>query len=138
MSSNTFFIMAKPDALKRGLLGKIISRFEKRGFVLEKIKIVDGEILEDIIKVHYLEHVGKTFYNSLIEFGCSGPVCAMIWKGNVQVARSLIGSTLPWEAKPGTIRGDYASSLPNNLVHCSDSIESAEREVEIWKNLANL
>lgn len=132
MSSERFFVMGKPDALKRGLLGEIISRFEKRGFVLEQLRIVNPQEYVSLVKEHYAEHEGKTFYNPLIEFTCSGPICAMIWVGNIQVARSLIGSTLPWDAKPGTIRGDYASSLPNNLVHCSDGSESAKREVELW------
>jgi len=132
MSSDRFFVMAKPDAIKRGLLGEIIRRFEKRGFVLEQLRIVNPGNNVHLVEEHYVEHHGKTFYDGLIEFTCSGPICAMIWVGNIQVARSLIGATLPWSAEPGTIRGDYASSLPNNLVHCSDGSESAKREVDLW------
>lgn len=130
MSSDSFFLMAKPDALQRGLLGEIISRFEKKGFKLEQMKIVYTE--EFIAERHYEEHKGKAFYDNLIKFTISGPVCAMVWSGNIQVARNMTGDTLPWDAKPGTIRGDYASSLPNNLVHCSDSYESAKREIKLW------
>lgn len=132
MSSEYFFVMAKPDAVRRGLTGEIIARFEKRGFTLIQAKIVDPTKYEDTVTIHYAEHKGKTFYENLIEFTLSGRICVMIWYGNIQVARSLIGSTLPWDAKPGTIRGDYACSLPANLVHCSDSIENANREVALW------
>lgn len=131
MSAQRFFVMAKPDAVKRGLIGEIISRFEKRGFILEKMRLFKPEA--SLIEEHYQEHKGKTFYQGLIDFSTSGSVCAMIWNGNIQVARSLIGSTLPWDAQIGTIRGDYASSLPNNLVHCSDGPESGKRESDLWE-----
>lgn len=132
MSSEYFFVMAKPDAVQRGLTGEIIARFEKRGFVLKQAKLINPMNYEDKVKSHYAEHEGKTFYDDLIRFTLSGRICVMIWYGNIQVARSLIGSTLPWDAKPGTIRGDYACSLPANLVHCSDSFENAVREVSLW------
>lgn len=131
MSSDYFFVMAKPDAVERNLIGKIIARFEKRGFRLFHIRMIEPRFA-DTVKKHYAEHEGKTFYDGLINFTLSGKVCIMIWYGNIQVARSLIGATLPWNAEPGTIRGDYASSLPNNLVHCSDSQENAQREVNLW------
>lgn len=134
MSSVRFFVMAKPDAVRRGLTGEIVSRFERRGFVLEKIRLVDPMDYKITMEDHYAEHRGKSFYDGLISFSLSGRVCLMIWNGNIQVARSLIGSTLPWDAKPGTIRGDYASSLPQNLVHCSDGPESATREVQLWSD----
>lgn len=133
MSSQRFFVMAKPDAVRRGLTGEIVRRFEKRGFVLDQIQIVNPVDYDSVVKEHYIEHKGKTFYEGLINFTLSGRICLMVWSGNIQVARSLIGSTLPWDAQPGTIRGDYASSLPDNLVHCSDGPESAKREVDLWQ-----
>jgi nucleoside-diphosphate kinase len=135
MSSQRFFVMAKPDAVRRGLTGEIVRRFEKRGFVLEHIHIFDPQAWRGVIEDHYAEHKGKSFYDALIKFTLSGRICAMVWSGNIQVARSLIGSTLPWDAQPGTIRGDYASSLPENLVHCSDNPENAKREVDLWQPL---
>ncbi|HMP28037.1 MAG TPA: nucleoside-diphosphate kinase [Saprospiraceae bacterium] len=135
MSSTAFFVMAKPDALKRGLLGEIISRFEKRGFVLKTLKTLLPEDFKDVMDMHYGEHKEKSFYDKLIEFSTSGKICAMIWYGNIDVARKLVGATIPSEALPGTIRGDYSCSLPNNLIHCSDSPENALRELSLWAKL---
>lgn len=143
MSSSPFFLMIKPDGIARGLVGKIISRFEKKGFALLEMRLIrpkNDEIddmgenfLHALMERHYQSHSEKTFYDELMEFSLSGPVIAMIWMGNIQVARSLVGCTIPWDAKPGTIRGDFASSLPANLVHCSSDAESALREVNLWK-----
>lgn len=135
MSSSLFFLMAKPDAVKRCLVGEIVSRFEQRGFTLRSFRYLTPEKLGDILPEHYKEHFGKGFYQNLMAFSLSGPVCAMVWEGNIQVARSMVGATLPWDAVFGTIRGDYANSLPCNLVHCSDGPESAAREVELWSKI---
>ncbi len=135
MSSTLFFLMAKPDAIKRGLVGEIISRFEKKGFVLKQLRYLRPPEISAVIAAHYQEHVGKNFYDNLLTFSLSGSICAMIWEGNIQVARSMVGATLPWDAASGTIRGDYACSLPANLVHCSDGPESAAREVDLWSSM---
>jgi nucleoside-diphosphate kinase len=127
--------MAKPDALKRALLGDIIRRFEVRGFQLLQLKMVQSKDIEDIIPLHYEEHKGKSFYLDLVRFSLSGPVCAMVWSGNIEVARLLVGSTAPQTAVPGSIRGDYACVLPENLIHCSDTPESAAREIELWSKI---
>ena len=142
MSSVRFFVMAKPDAVRRGLTGEIVSRFEKRGFMLEKIRLVDPVDYKITMEDHYAEHRGKAFYDGLINFSLSGRVCLMIWNGNIQVARSLIGSTLPWDAKPGTIRGDYSHDtyqLANvsdrpiiTGIHASGDEADAKKEIKIW------
>lgn len=130
MSSIRFFVMIKPDGVKRGLVGEIISRFEKKGFQLHNMKMLIPS--ESQARAHYEEHQNKAFFTKLINFTCSGAVIPMIWEGNVEVARNIVGATVPWEAKQGTIRGDYACSMPANLVHCSDSPESALREIKLW------
>ena len=130
MSTNRFFVMVKPDGVQRGLVGEIISRFEKKGFVLHNIKMVIPD--STLARSHYEEHAGKAFFPDLIKFTTSGPVLPMIWEGNIRVARDIVGNTVPWEAEKGTIRGDYTCSMPSNLVHCSDSVESAEREIKLW------
>jgi nucleoside-diphosphate kinase len=135
MSSASFFVMAKPDAIERRLLGEIISRFEKKGFQLKVLKTLEPEEFREIMNSHYKEHQGKSFYLKLIEFSVSGPICAMVWRGNIDVARQLVGATIPGEAKIGSIRGDYSSGLPNNLVHCSDSPENALRELSLWSKV---
>jgi len=122
--------MIKPDGVKRGLVGEIISRFEKRGFTLHNMKMTTPS--KELATSHYEEHQGKAFFEKLTEFTCSGPVVPMIWEGNVEVARTIVGATTPWNAEKGTIRGDFACSMPANLVHCSDSVESAEREIALW------
>jgi nucleoside-diphosphate kinase len=91
--------------------------------------------ISKIIPKHYEAHRDKSFYTDLVTFSLSGPIVAMVWEGDIKVARSMVGATLPWEALPGSIRGDYACTLPQNLVHCSDCIESATREVELWEVL---
>ena len=125
--------MLKPDALQRGLVGEIIGRFERRGFTLRGARALQAS--RELIESHYAEHIGKTYYCEMIEFVCSGPVMAMIWDGNIVVARALVGATLPWECCIGTIRGDLSSSLPKNLVHVSADAESARREVDLWAPL---
>jgi nucleoside-diphosphate kinase len=135
MSSEQFLIILKPDAHARGLIGKLISIFEKKGFFLQRMRLIDPIKYEKIVREHYIDHQFTSFYSKLIEFTLSGQICIMIWEGNIQVARKMVGSTLPWEADFGTIRGDFACSLPANLIHCSDSTESARREIDIWKDV---
>ncbi|MFV1961089.1 MAG: nucleoside-diphosphate kinase [Acidimicrobiia bacterium] len=126
------FTMIKPDAVERGLVGEIISRFEDKGLDLEKIRKLT--IDPELARRHYAEHVEKPFFAELAEFITSGPVIAMEWSGEsaISVCRTLMGATDPKEAAPGTIRGDYGILVTNNLVHGSDGPESAARELEIF------
>ncbi len=124
--------MVKPDGVARGLVGEVVSRFERKGLNLEKIRKL--HIDEALARRHYAEHVEKPFFPDLLEFITSGPVVAMEWSGEsaVSVARTLMGSTNPAAAPPGTIRGDYGLIVTFNIVHGSDSVESAERELGIF------
>lgn len=126
------FVMVKPDGVQRGLVGEVVSRFEDKGLTLEKIRML--EIDEDLAGRHYAEHTEKPFFGELVAFITSGPVVAMEWSGEsaVSVARTLMGPTNPAEAPPGTIRGDYGLIVTNNIVHGSDSIASAERELGLF------
>ncbi|MDF1595167.1 MAG: nucleoside-diphosphate kinase [Acidimicrobiia bacterium] len=126
------FIMVKPDGVARGLVGEVIGRFERKGLRLEKIRSLT--IDEAMAGVHYAEHVDKPFFAELVDFITSGPVVAMEWSGEsaVSVARTLMGATDPKQAAPGTIRGDLGLIVTNNIVHGSDSTESAERELGIF------
>ncbi|NOU99208.1 nucleoside-diphosphate kinase [Paenibacillus planticolens] len=123
------FLMVKPDGVQRGLIGEIVKRFEQKGFQLigSKLTMVSREQAE----FHYAEHKGKDFYDRLVNFITSGPVFAMVWQGDqvIPLSRTLIGKTNSLEAAPGTIRGDYAVHTNLNLIHGSDSPESAEREI---------
>ena len=132
MSHEHTFIMVKPDGVARGLVGEVIGRFERKGLRLEKIRslVID----EAMAGEHYAEHVEKPFFGELVEFITSGPVVAMEWSGDsaVSVARTLMGATDPKNSAPGTIRGDLGLIVTNNIVHGSDSVESAERELGIF------
>lgn len=132
MAIENTFIMVKPDGVERGLVGEIISRFERKGLTLEKIRKLD--IDEALARRHYAEHVEKPFFPELLEFITSGPVVAAEWSGEsaISVCRDLMGATDPKQAVPGTIRGDYGLIVTNNLVHGSDGLESAARELEIF------
>ena len=132
MAIETTFIMIKPDGVKRGLVGEVISRFEAKGMTLQRMRMLD--VTEDIARRHYAEHVEKPFFPELLSFITSGPVVAMEWSGEsaVSAARTMMGPTNPVEAAPGSIRGDYALVITENIVHGSDSVESAERELAIW------
>ncbi|MBS3983762.1 MAG: nucleoside-diphosphate kinase [Dethiobacter sp.] len=132
------FLMIKPDGVQRNLVGEIISRFEKKGFQLVGLKLI--QISPELAAKHYGEHLGKPFYGELIEFITSGPVVAMVWQGlnAVAVARTMMGKTNPADAAPGTIRGDLAVFMGNNVVHGSDSPESAEREIKLFFSSAEL
>ena len=126
------FIMIKPDAVQRNLIGEIIQRFEKRGFTLIGSKLM--QIDNQLAKQHYEEHRDKPFFDDLVKFITSGPVFAMVWEGEniIEISRKMIGDTDPKEALPGTIRGDYGVAIRQNIVHGSDSPESAEREINLF------
>ena len=132
MAHEHTYIMVKPDGVRRKLVGEVISRFEAKGLVIERMKMLT--VSEEIAERHYAEHEGKPFYTSLIEFITSGPVVAMEWSGEdaISVARKMMGGTNGSEADLGTIRGDHGLGVQENLVHGSDSPESAKRELGIW------
>ena len=125
-------ILAKPDAVRRSLTGEIVARFERRGFRLRAARLltVDRALAQE----HYAEHEGKPFFGELVEFITSGPTLAFVLegKGVIATARTTIGATNPADAVPGSLRGDFASAMPDNLVHGSDSLESAKREIALW------
>jgi len=125
-------ILIKPDAFARHLTGEIIARFERKGLHIAALKLMTVD--EDTAKRHYEEHTGMPFFDALVAFVTSGPMVAMILEGPsaIEAARQIIGSTNGLEASPGSIRGDYALETRRNLVHGSDSPESAEREIEIY------
>ncbi len=126
------FVMLKPDAIQRSLSGEIIARLERRGLKLIALKML--RISKELAERHYGEHQGKPFFQSLVDFITSGPVIAMVWEGQnaVQVVRKMMGSTDPQTAEPGTIRGDFALFMGNNIIHGSDSANSAEREISLF------
>ena len=126
------FIAIKPDAVQRGLVGDIITRFERKGFKLSGIKFVQAS--RELLELHYEEHKARSFFPSLVDYMSSGPVVAAVWegKGVVKGGRSLLGATNPAEAAPGTIRGDLAMETGRNLCHASDSVESAARDFKLW------
>jgi nucleoside-diphosphate kinase len=132
MATEHTFVMIKPDGVTRGLVGEVVSRLERKGLRLEKIRML--RIDEVLARRHYAEHVEKTFFPDLLDFITSGPVVAMEWSGEsaISVCRALMGATNPREAAPGTIRGDFGLEVTQNLVHGSDGPESAARELEIF------
>jgi len=125
-------ILVKPDAFARGLTGEIIARFERKG--LKIVAMRHMQVTEDLAKQHYAEHDGKPFFGELVEFITSGPLVAMVLEGDqaVTAARQVIGATNPIEASPGSIRGDFAIAVGQNMVHGSDSSESAAREAGLF------
>jgi nucleoside-diphosphate kinase len=132
MAVERTLVLIKPDAMQRGLAGDIVGRFERRGLALLEVKLltVDRSLAEE----HYAEHAEKPFYGELVEFITSGSTLALVLEGEgaIAVVRTTMGATNPADAGPGTIRGDLALSMPDNLVHGSDSSESAEREIALW------
>ena len=126
------FVMIKPDGVQRGLISEIIHRFERKGYKLVALRFCKPAL--SVFEEHYKEHLGKPFYKPLLDFITSGPVVPMVWEGKDVVAQSrkLIGETDPLKASVGTIRGDLAISKSNNVIHGSDSLESAKREISIW------
>lgn len=126
------YVMVKPDGVARGLVGEVVARFERKGLALEQMRMLT--ISEEMAERHYAEHTDKPFFGELVAFITSGPVVAMEWSGEgaVAVARTLMGVTNPAEAAPGTIRGDFGLEITHNVVHGSDSVASAERELGIF------
>ena len=125
-------VLVKPDGVKKHICGEVISRFERKGLDVEAIKMI--QVPEELAKKHYAEHEGKGFFKDLIAFITSGPVLAMVIKGENAVAavRQINGATDPLKAVPGSIRGDFATSIDENVVHASDAPETAEREIGLW------
>eukprot|EP00899_Mesostigma_viride_P010206 jgi/Mesvir1/19187/Mv11509-RA.1 len=126
------YIMIKPDGVQRGLVGEIISRFERKGFILKGLKLFQTP--KDLAETHYKDLSSKPFFGKLVDYIISGPVVCMVWEGDgvVASARKLIGATNPLAAEPGTIRGDLAVNTGRNVVHGSDSPENGEREIALW------
>lgn len=126
------YIMIKPDAVKRGLIAPIIQRFENTGLVIERLEL--AVLTREQAAANYVEHEGKPFYEGLIEYITSGPVVKMVLAGPeaVMVCRKLMGATNPRDAAPGTVRGDFGLTVDANVVHGSDSSESARREIDIF------
>ena len=132
MAAEQTLILAKPDAVGRGLAGEIVARFERRGFALRAARLLRVE--RDLAEQHYAEHRAKPFFGELVDFITSGSTLAFVLEGEgvIATARTTIGATNPANAEPGSLRGDFASAMPDNLVHGSDSTESAQREIALW------
>ncbi|WIV13117.1 nucleoside-diphosphate kinase [Proteiniborus sp. MB09-C3] len=126
------FVIIKPDGVERGLIGEVISRYERKGLKVIECKMLRAD--RATLERHYIEHKEKPFYEELISYMLQGNILAMIVEGNnaIKLVRNINGKTNPVEAEPGTIRGDYANTMTENIVHASDSTESAEREISIW------
>lgn len=126
------FLMVKPDGVQRKLVGEIIRRFEAKGFALKELKMLTPT--REMAEAHYAAHRGKPFFESVVNFIASGPVVAMVWESEdiVTLSRKMMGATKPADAVPGTIRGDFANSIEQNLIHGSDSPESAHDEIGLW------
>ncbi|MEI7697239.1 MAG: nucleoside-diphosphate kinase [Actinomycetes bacterium] len=136
MNSEKTLILVKPDGVRRGLVGEVISRIETKGYAIDAVRMLQAD--RSLLEAHYAEHVGKAFYEPLVEFMMSGPIVAIVASGNrvIEGFRSLAGVTDPTLAAPGTIRGDLArdqgTKVVQNIVHGSDSPESAAREIQIF------
>jgi len=126
------FLMIKPDGVQRNLVGEVIRRLESKGFTLVGLKLMS--VSRELAEQHYDVHKERPFFPGLVKFITSGPVVAMVWQGEgvVASARKIIGATNPLSAEPGTIRGDYGVTVGRNLIHGSDAIETAQREVKLW------
>jgi nucleoside-diphosphate kinase len=132
MALEQTLILCKADAVQRGLVGEIVSRLERRGYVIAAMKLL--RVDQALAKRHYAEHEGKPFFKGLVEYITSDPIVAMVVSGEsaIEGCRQMIGATDPRKAAPGTIRADLAQTIGRNLVHGSDSSESAKREIAIW------
>lgn len=132
MEMERTFIAVKPDGMNRGLLGEILQRFERKGYKLSAIKMLVPD--RATAEKHYDSLRSRPFFNDLVSFICSGPICCMVWEGKdvVKGARGLIGETNPGDSLPGTIRGDFGVDIGRNVVHGSDAVETAKREIDIW------
>ncbi len=128
------FVMVKPDGVKRGLVGEVIRNLERKGYRLSGIKMLQMD--KELAVRHYTEHEGKPFFAELVRYITSGPVVAMVWEGPLVIrgVRVLVGATNPLDADPGSLRGRFAADVTHNLVHASDSYESAEREIGLYFN----
>ena len=126
------FVMVKPDGVQRHLVGEVIRRFEAKGFALVGLKFM--KVSRELAEKHYDVHKDKPFFENLVKFICSAPVVATVWEGDgvVAAARNLIGATNPLVSAPGTIRGDFGVSVGRNLIHGSDAVETANREIDLW------
>lgn len=126
------FIMIKPDGVQRGLVGKIIQRFEDRGYKLVAMKFFSPS--QELLETHYQDLKEKKFFNDLIKYMLMGPVVAMVWQGTAAVVtgRKMLGTTNPLDSAPGSIRGDFCIDTGRNVIHGSDSVESAKREISLW------
>jgi len=125
-------VFVKPDAVKRGLIGEVISRFEKKGFKIIGIKMI--QFTKELSDKHYEEHINKPFYPNLLKYILLGPVVVFVVEGKdcVQIIRQMMGATKPTDALPGTIRGDFANDVTQNIIHGSDSIERAKKEIKLF------
>ncbi|KAL1777243.1 nucleoside diphosphate kinase B [Sigmodon hispidus] len=126
------FIAIKPDGVQRGLVGEIIKRFEQKGFRLVAMKFLRAS--EEHLKQHYIDLKDRPFFPGLVKYMNSGPVVAMVWEGLsvVKTGRTMLGETNPADSKPGTIRGDFCIQVGRNIIHGSDSVQSAEKEINLW------
>jgi nucleoside-diphosphate kinase len=132
INSQRTLVIIKPDGVQRGLVGEIISRLEKRGLML--IAMNFRQISKEFAETHYGAHLGKPFFNGLVKYITSAPLVAMVWEGTeaIKAVRQTVGATNPLDADPGTIRHDLALLTSRNLIHASDSVESAEKEIAMW------
>ena len=132
MAIERTLVLIKPDAMRRRLAGEILARFDARGLDIRDGKIV--QVDRELAERHYAEHAEKPFFSELVEFITSGPTLALVLEGEsaISTVRTTMGATDPADAAPGSIRGDFALSMPDNLVHGSDSPKSAEREIRLW------
>ncbi|XP_078385222.1 nucleoside diphosphate kinase [Cetorhinus maximus] len=126
------FIAVKPDGVQRGIVGEVIKRFEQKGFKLVAMKFLQAPVA--LLEKHYCDLSDKPFYPNLIKYMSSGPVVAMVWEGlnAVKTGRVMLGETNPADSKPGTIRGDFCIQVGRNIIHGSDSVASAQKEVKLW------
>ena len=132
MADERTYIMIKPDGVQRGIVGEIISRFEKKGFFLRALKQTTPS--EELLKTHYADLAEKAFFPKLLKYMLSGPVVCMVWegKGAVATGRKMLGETNPLNSAPGTIRGDFCIDVGRNICHGSDSVEAAKKEIALW------
>lgn len=132
MATERSYIMIKPDGVQRGLVGEVVKRFEARGFKLVALKLVQVERAH--AEKHYSDLSSKPFFAGLVDYIVSGPVVAMVWegKGVVTVGRMMIGATNPQASAPGTIRGDFCIEVGRNVIHGSDTVENAQKEIALW------
>merc|ERR1712150_212984 len=138
MATERTFIMIKPDGVARNLVGKIVERFEQRGYKLVAMKFMQAS--EEHLQKHYADLASKPFFPSLVKHIASGPVVPMVWEGKdvVKQGRSMLGETDPLKSKPGSIRGDFSIDMGRNIIHGSDSVESANAEIALWFKVEEL